>query len=200
MPISAIKTAIADRCACTFLVPVFIIRLLQADIISLRRATDLAHRRLRRCRRILAAATATTTTARMWIEPKHPFGRGGYCLSTLYHRDRPAPLAKPLGRNIDLPACRRQQATLERKVRALEIISELEPDARGAYAGMVGYFGFDGNLDTCLAIRTMVGHGNTFSVQAGAGIVADSDPATEYQETVNKATAMLKAIEVAETK
>jgi len=84
------------------------------------------------------------------------------------------------------------------KVRALEIIAELEPDARGAYAGMVGYFGFDGNMDTCLAIRTMVGHGNTFSVQAGAGIVADSDPATEYQETVNKATAMLKAIDVAE--
>ena len=85
------------------------------------------------------------------------------------------------------------------KVRALEIISKLEPDARGAYAGMVGYFGFDGNMDTCLAIRTMVGHGDTFSVQAGAGIVADSDPATEYQETVNKATAMLRAIEMAET-
>ncbi|MEO5887431.1 MAG: anthranilate synthase component I family protein, partial [Anaerolineales bacterium] len=84
------------------------------------------------------------------------------------------------------------------KVRALEIISELEPDARGAYAGMVGYFGFDGTMDTCLAIRTMVGHGNTFSVQAGAGIVADSDPSTEFQETVNKASAMLKAIDVAE--
>jgi anthranilate synthase component I len=85
------------------------------------------------------------------------------------------------------------------KVRALEIIAELEPDARGAYAGMVGYFGFDGTMDTCLAIRTMVGHGNTFSVQAGAGIVADSDPSTEFQETVNKASAMLKAIDVAET-
>jgi anthranilate synthase component 1 len=85
------------------------------------------------------------------------------------------------------------------KVRALEIISDLEPDARGAYAGMVGYFGFDGNMDTCLAIRTMVGRGNTFSVQAGAGIVADSDPPTEFQETVNKASAMLKAIEIAET-
>ena len=84
------------------------------------------------------------------------------------------------------------------KVRALEIISDLEPDARGAYAGMVGYFGFDGNMDTCLAIRTMVGRGNTFTVQAGAGIVADSDPTTEYQETVNKATAMLRAIEIAE--
>ena len=85
------------------------------------------------------------------------------------------------------------------KVRALEIISDLEPDPRGAYAGMVGYFGFDGNMDTCLAIRTMVGRGNTFTVQAGAGIVADSNPNTEFQETVNKASAMLKAIEIAET-
>jgi anthranilate synthase component 1 len=85
------------------------------------------------------------------------------------------------------------------KVRALEIISDLEPDARGAYAGTVGYFGFDGNMDTCLAIRTMVGRGNTFTVQAGAGIVADSNPSTEFQETVNKASAMLKAIEIAET-
>ena len=85
------------------------------------------------------------------------------------------------------------------KVRALEIIADLEPDARGAYAGTVGYFGFDGSMDTCLAIRTMVGRGNTFTVQAGAGIVADSNPNTEYQETVNKATAMLKAIEMAET-
>ncbi|HMD81501.1 MAG TPA: chorismate-binding protein, partial [Anaerolineales bacterium] len=80
-----------------------------------------------------------------------------------------------------------------------EIISELEPDARGAYAGTVGYFGFDGNMDTCLAIRTMVGRGNMFTVQAGAGIVADSDPGTEFHETVNKASAMLKAIEIAET-
>jgi len=84
------------------------------------------------------------------------------------------------------------------KVRALEIISELEPDPRGAYAGMVGYFGFDGNMDTCLAIRTMVGRGNTFTVQAGGGVVADSNPTTEFQETVNKASAMLKAIDVAE--
>ena len=85
------------------------------------------------------------------------------------------------------------------KVRALEIIADLEPEARGAYAGMVGYFGFDGNMDTCLAIRTMVGRGSTFSVQAGAGIVADSNPNTEYEETVNKASAMLRAIEIAET-
>jgi len=85
------------------------------------------------------------------------------------------------------------------KVRAMEIISDLEPDARGAYAGMVGYFGFDGAMDTCLAIRTMVGRGNSVSVQAGAGIVADSNPATEYQETVNKASAMLRAIDAAES-
>jgi len=84
------------------------------------------------------------------------------------------------------------------KVRALEIISELESDARGAYAGAVGYFGFDGNMDTCLALRTMIARGNTFSVQAGAGIVADSNPSTEFQETVSKASAMLKAIEMAE--
>jgi anthranilate synthase component I len=85
------------------------------------------------------------------------------------------------------------------KVRAMEIIADLEPDARGAYAGMVGYFGFDGAMDTCLAIRTMVGRGNTVSVQAGAGIVADSNPTTEYQETVNKASAMLRAIDAAES-
>jgi len=85
------------------------------------------------------------------------------------------------------------------KVRAMQIIAELEPDGRGPYAGMIGYFGFDGAMDTCLAIRTMVGRGRTVSVQAGAGIVADSDPAAEYQETVNKASAMLRAIEIAES-
>jgi len=85
------------------------------------------------------------------------------------------------------------------KVRAMEIIADLEPDARGAYAGMVGYFGFDGAMDTCLAIRTMVGRGNTVSVQAGAGIVADSNPSAEFQETVNKASAMLRAIDTAES-
>ncbi len=85
------------------------------------------------------------------------------------------------------------------KVRAMQIIARLEQDARGPYAGMVGYFGFDGAMDTCLAIRTMIGRGQTFSVQAGAGIVADSDPAAEYQETVNKASATLRAIEIAET-
>jgi anthranilate synthase component 1 len=64
---------------------------------------------------------------------------------------------------------------------------------------MVGYFGFDGAMDTCIAIRTLVAHGDRVTVQAGAGIVADSDPANEYNETVNKAKAMLRAIEAAET-
>jgi anthranilate synthase component 1 len=84
------------------------------------------------------------------------------------------------------------------KVRACEIIAELEPGPRGPYGGAVGYFSFDGALDTCIAIRTLVAHGNRISVQAGAGIVADSDPAREYDETVNKARAMMRAVELAE--
>ncbi|MDR5682471.1 MAG: anthranilate synthase component I [Armatimonadota bacterium] len=83
------------------------------------------------------------------------------------------------------------------KVRAMEIIDELEPVARGPYAGAVGYVGFDGTMDTCLAIRTFVIHGGTAYVQAGAGIVADSDPHREYEETVNKAKALLGAVELA---
>jgi anthranilate synthase component 1 len=63
---------------------------------------------------------------------------------------------------------------------------------------MAGYFGFDGAMDTCLVIRTLVARGSTVTVQAGAGVVADSDPAAEYQETINKAKAMMKAIEAAE--
>ena len=85
------------------------------------------------------------------------------------------------------------------KIRAMEIIADLENNPRGAYAGMVGYFGFDGAMDTCLAIRTMIARGTSVSVQAGAGIVADSDPASEYQETVNKASAMLRAIDLVES-
>jgi anthranilate synthase component 1 len=83
------------------------------------------------------------------------------------------------------------------KVRAMEIIDELEPDMRGPYAGAVGYLDFAGNMDTCIAIRTVVFAGGSAHVQVGAGIVADSDPEREYTETVNKAKGMLKAIEVA---
>ncbi|MEA2063322.1 MAG: anthranilate synthase component I family protein, partial [Gemmatimonadota bacterium] len=81
------------------------------------------------------------------------------------------------------------------KVRAMEIIDELEKEARGIYAGAVGYIDFSGNCDFCITIRTIVIRDCTAYVQAGAGIVADSDPALEYQETLNKARALLKAIE-----
>ena len=83
------------------------------------------------------------------------------------------------------------------KVRAMEIIDELEPTKRGPFGGAVGYLGFDGDLDTCITIRTMVCHGGTAYVQAGAGIVADSVAASEFVETENKAAAMFRAIEVA---
>jgi len=84
------------------------------------------------------------------------------------------------------------------KIRAMEIIDELEPVRRGPYAGAVGYFSFSENLDTCITIRTIVIKGNQAYIQAGAGIVADSIPEREYQETMNKAKALIKAIENAE--
>lgn len=83
------------------------------------------------------------------------------------------------------------------KVRAMEIIAELEPRARGGYAGAVGYIGFDGTLDTCIAIRTIIAHGSMLKIQTGAGIVADSVPESEYEETVNKARSMLEAVRMA---
>ena len=84
------------------------------------------------------------------------------------------------------------------KVRAMQIIERLEHDARGPYAGAVGYFSFDGSLDTCITIRTLLMQGQEVSVQAGAGIVADSDPEREYEETLNKARALALAVELAE--
>jgi anthranilate synthase component I len=84
------------------------------------------------------------------------------------------------------------------KVRAMEIIDELENQRRGLYAGVVGYFSFSGNFDSCIAIRTILVKDGHALVQAGAGVVADSDPDKEYDETVNKARAMMKAIELAE--
>jgi len=84
------------------------------------------------------------------------------------------------------------------KIRAMQIISELEPQKRGLYAGAIGYFGYNGNLDTCIVIRTIVMTGKKVFITAGAGIVADSDPQLEYQETLNKARAMLKAVDLAE--
>ena len=81
------------------------------------------------------------------------------------------------------------------KVRAMEIIEELEPARRGTYGGAVLYADFSGNLDSCIAIRSMLAMGGKGYVQAGAGIVADSDPELEHQETINKAKAMIRAIE-----
>lgn len=81
------------------------------------------------------------------------------------------------------------------KVRAMQIIDELEPTRRGAYAGTVGVIGFDGNMDTCIALRTIFKRGDKAYVQAGCGVVFDSDPTYEYNEAKNKARACLKAIE-----
>jgi anthranilate synthase component 1 len=84
------------------------------------------------------------------------------------------------------------------KVRAMEIIASLEPDRRGIYAGAIGYLDFAGNLDFCIAIRTVVIRGQKALVQAGAGIVADSNPTAEFEETRDKARALLRALELAQ--
>jgi len=84
------------------------------------------------------------------------------------------------------------------KIRAMEIIDELEPTRRGPYAGVAGYFDFSGNLDTCIALRTAYVSDGRIHVQAGAGIVADSDPKTEWEETLNKAKALFEAVAMAE--
>jgi anthranilate synthase component 1 len=83
------------------------------------------------------------------------------------------------------------------KIRAMEIIDELEPAKRGFYGGAIGYLGYSGDLDTCIHIRTLVFKDGIAHIQAGAGIVADSDPGYEYDETVAKAQAMFRAIELA---
>ncbi len=84
------------------------------------------------------------------------------------------------------------------KIRAMEIIDELEQERRGPYAGSVGYFGFSGNMDFCITIRTFIMRGDDLWVQAGAGIVADSDPHREFEETVNKSMGLRRALELAE--
>ena len=84
------------------------------------------------------------------------------------------------------------------KVRAMEIIDELENLRRGPYAGAIGYFSYSGEMDTCITIRTILFRKGKAYIQAGAGIVADSNPAAEYQETQNKAKGMLKALELSQ--
>ncbi len=83
------------------------------------------------------------------------------------------------------------------KIRAMEIINELEPDKRGYYAGAIGYFDFNGNMDMAIAIRTLLARQSTLYFQAGAGIVADSQPDLEYRETISKSEALRKSIEMA---
>jgi len=83
------------------------------------------------------------------------------------------------------------------KIRAMEIIEELEPTRRGPYGGAVGYISYSGNLDSCITIRTVVCHGRRASIQVGAGIVADSDPKTEWLETASKARGMILALRIA---
>jgi anthranilate synthase component 1 len=85
------------------------------------------------------------------------------------------------------------------KIRAMQIINSLEKNKRGTYSGAVGYFGWDGNHDSCIALRTCVLKEDKVYIQAGAGVVADSDPTYEYNETVNKAAAMMRAVELAKT-
>jgi len=84
------------------------------------------------------------------------------------------------------------------KIRAMQIIDELEPDRRGPYAGSVGYFGFSGNMDFCITIRTFIMQGRNLWIQAGAGIVADSDPDKEFEETLNKSMGLRRAVELVE--
>jgi anthranilate synthase component 1 len=84
------------------------------------------------------------------------------------------------------------------KIRAMEIIAELEGSRRGVYAGAVGHLGFNGDLDTCIALRSIVVQNGVAYVQAGGGVVADSDPEMEYRESCNKAAAPLRAIDLAE--
>jgi anthranilate synthase component I len=84
------------------------------------------------------------------------------------------------------------------KIRAMQIIAQYEPSQRGFYAGALGYVGYDGNMDTCIMLRTALLKQGQIHIQAGAGIVADSVPASEYQETISKASALLKAVAMAE--
>jgi anthranilate synthase component 1 len=83
------------------------------------------------------------------------------------------------------------------KIRAMQIIAEKEPVQRGFYAGALGYFSYDGNLDSCITLRTALIKDGRIHIQAGGGVVADSDAAAEYQETISKASALLKAVDMA---
>ena len=103
-------------------------------------------------------------------------------------------MARIFGAPVSVPA---GTLTGAPKIRAMEIIEELEPTRRGPYGGAVGYISYSGNLDSCITIRTVVCHGRRASIQVGAGIVADSDPKTEWLETASKARGMILALRIA---
>jgi anthranilate synthase component 1 len=84
------------------------------------------------------------------------------------------------------------------KIRAMQIIAKTEPVQRGFYAGALGYFGYDGNLDSCIMLRTSLIKDGRIHIQSGAGVVADSVPLSEYQETISKASALFKAVAIAQ--
>lgn len=109
---------------------------------------------------------------------------------------------RPGATNVDLLAAAFPGGSITGapKLRAMEIIAELEPTTRGPYCGAIGYLGFDGTMDTSIAIRTMLVHGDRVTFQAGGGVTADSDPASEYEETLAKAKAMMRALGADDTR
>ena len=123
------------------------------------------------------------------LQPRH---------AHLQQRDRPTATGHDGVRRPAGLLCRPGTLSGAPKVRAMEIIDELEPHRRGPYGGAVGYIDFSGNMDTCIALRTMVLKGQTAYLQAGAGIVYDSIPQEEHEETMNKAMGLLRAMEMAE--
>ena len=142
----------------------------------------------RRPRRRSAPSQLERRDDRRALQPRH---------AHLQQRDRPAAAGQDgVRRPAGLPA--RGHGQRRPKVRAMQIIDELEPHRRGPYGGAVGYVDFSGNMDTCIALRTMVIRGRHVYVQAGAGIVADSVPEKEREETVNKAMGLLPRLEIAE--
>ena len=114
-------------------------------------------------------------------------------------RDRPAAARARRPSTPSAPACPPGRSRARRRSAPCRSSTRSSPSKRGPYAGAVGYIDFTGNMDTCIALRTLVLQGKTAYVQAGGGVVYDSVPGDEYEETVNKARGLLKAIEIAET-
>ena len=132
----------------------------------------------------MSGGTATLTTSNLTV------GSHTILAAFIGNASYSASSSSPLLQAVNTP-----QDSL--KLRAMQIIDEVEPHRRGPYAGAVGYVDFTGNMDTCIALRTLVMQGSKAYVQAGAGIVADSDPASEQAECINKAKALFRAADEA---